>query len=226
MGSARTVSDMARHPTGTRATIDGARSRRTTCAPHQGAFRRQAMHHHTRQHPIATTENHMTRRSTTPALEDHAMPIQAKLAAAWASFMFLAVYVDIFNFFKPGVVEDILAGVVWRLQITQTFLVVGLALMAVPILMVMASMILPARVNRMANLVVASLYVPITAMNILDESWTIFYGMGIALGLGVIAVIIRVAWAWPRGLPAHDESSTAASGSQPVVRPRTSSAPT
>jgi hypothetical protein len=91
---------------------------------------------------------------------------------------------------------------------------------------VLASVILPARVNRMTNLVVASLYVPITAMRILDESWTIFYGLGIALELGLIALILRLAWAWPRGLPAHDESSTAASGRGPVARPSTSSAPT
>ena len=169
----------------------------------------------------------MISRSTTSALEDHAMPVQAKLAAAWVSFMFLHVFVAIIAFFEPGFVGDILAGVVvWPLQITQTFLVVGLALMTVPTLMVLASVILPARVNRMANLVVGSLYVPVTAMRILDESWTIFHGLGVALELGLIAVILRIAWAWPRGLPARDERSTAASGSRPVVRPSTGSAPT
>lgn len=169
----------------------------------------------------------MTPRSTTIVLEDRAMPVQAKLAAAWVSFVFLHVFVGILDFFQPGFVEDILAGVVvFPLQITQTFLVVGLALMAVPILMVLASVILPARVNRRANLVVASLYVPVTAMRILDPSWTAYYGLGIALELGLIAVILRIAWAWPRGLSAHDESSTAATGSGPVVRPRTGSATT
>ena len=168
----------------------------------------------------------MTNRSTTIVLEDHAMPVQAKLAAAWASFMFLHVFVAIMDFFKPGFVEDILDGVVvWPLQITQSFLVVGLALMAVPILMVLASVILPARVNRIANLVVASLYVPITAMRVLDQTWTVFYGLGIALELGLIAVILRFAWTWPRGLPTHDENGTTASGSERLVRPRTSSAP-
>jgi hypothetical protein len=176
---------------------------------------------------VATKENHMTRRSITIALEDHAMPVQAKLAAAWASFMFLHVFVAIIAFFEPGFVEDIVAGVVvWPLQINQGFLVFGLVLMAVPILMVLASVILPARVNRMANLVVASLFVPVTAMRILDQTWTVFHGLGIALELGLIAVILRIAWGWPRGLPAHDESSTAASGGGLVVRPRTSPAPT
>lgn len=48
------------------------------------------------------------------ALEDRQVPVQAKLAAAWTSFMFLYVYVDILAFYKPGVVDDILVGVVWE----------------------------------------------------------------------------------------------------------------
>ena len=53
-------------------------------------------------------------------LENLRMPVQAKLAAAWTSFMFLYIYVDILALYKPGVVEDILAGVVWEFDITQS----------------------------------------------------------------------------------------------------------
>ena len=38
-------------------------------------------------------------------LDNPPIPVQAKLAAAWTSFMFLYVYVDVLNFYKPGVVE-------------------------------------------------------------------------------------------------------------------------
>src|SRR4029453_10749908 len=70
------------------------------------------------------------------ALEDRRMPVQAKLAAAWTSLMFLYIYVDYFHLHKPGVIDDILAGVVFEFDISQVFVVVGLSLMAVPILMV------------------------------------------------------------------------------------------
>ena len=46
------------------------------------------------------------RRDNTAALEDLRMPVQAKLAAAWTSFMFLYVYVDILGFFVPGKIEE------------------------------------------------------------------------------------------------------------------------
>ena len=47
---------------------------------------------------------------TRSTLEDLRMPVQAKLAAAWTSFMFLYVYVDIIGFYVPGKIEDILVG--------------------------------------------------------------------------------------------------------------------
>ena len=37
----------------------------------------------------------------TTTLEDQPIPVKAKLAAAWTSFMFLYVYVDILGFFVP-----------------------------------------------------------------------------------------------------------------------------
>lgn len=132
------------------------------------------------------------------ASKDPQIPVQAKLAAAWTSFMFLYIYVDYFALYKPGVVDDILAGVVWEFDISQTLLTAFLTLMAIPILMVMLSMTLPARVNRATNLVVASLYIPVSMFNAVGESWTSFYGLSIGLEVLLLAFILRSAWTWPR----------------------------
>ncbi len=132
------------------------------------------------------------------ASKDPQIPVQAKLAAAWTSFMFLYIYVDYFALYKPGVVDDILAGVVWEFDISQTLLTAFLTLMAIPILMVMLSMTLPARVNRATNLVVASLYIPVSMFNAVGESWTYFYGLSIGLEVLLLAFILRSAWTWPR----------------------------
>jgi hypothetical protein len=135
---------------------------------------------------------------TTTELHDPPVPVRAKLAAAWTSFMFLYIYVDYFALYKPGVIDDILAGVVWEFDISQTLLTAFLTSVAIPILMVMLSMTLPARANRTINLVVASLYVPFSMFNAVGESWTYFYGLGVALEVIVLAVILRFAWTWPR----------------------------
>ena len=36
------------------------------------------------------------------ALTGPPIPVQAKFAAAWTSFMFLYIYVDFFNLYKPA----------------------------------------------------------------------------------------------------------------------------
>ncbi|SER91833.1 hypothetical protein SAMN04488000_113115 [Lentzea albida] len=143
----------------------------------------------------------MRTRQPNAALDDQRIPVRAKLAAAWTSVMFLYAYVDIIAFFKPGVVDDILVGVVWEFDVSQTLLTVFVALMAIPILMVVLSMTLPARANRVTNLVVASVQIPYATFNVVGESWTYFYGLGVALEVIVLALILRYAWTWPRTAP-------------------------
>jgi len=139
----------------------------------------------------------MRTRQPLALLDEAPIPVRAKLAAAWTSFMFLYAYVDILNFFTPGVVEDILDHRVFEFDLSQTFSTAALTLMAVPILMIVLSTTLPDRVARLANLAVAALYVPVTAFNIVGESWLFFYGLGIVLELALLALIMRSAWTWP-----------------------------
>ena len=150
-----------------------------------------------------------TRQPTTTTLENLRIPVQAKLAAAWTSFMFLCVYVDIIAFFKPGTIDEILVGKIWEFDISQTLLTTFLALMAIPIFMVVLSMTLPARANRITNLIVASVQVPYTAFNMAGESWTYFYGLGFALEVIVLALILRSAWTWPPHRTAGDHGRPA-----------------
>ena len=93
-------------------------------------------------------------------LDDPLIPVRVKLAAAWTSFMFLYLYVDVISFYKPGVVDGILNGRVWEFDVSSTLLTTFLVAVSIPALMVVLSMTLPARVNRVTNLVVASLLIP------------------------------------------------------------------
>jgi hypothetical protein len=55
-------------------------------------------------------------------------------------------------------------------------------------------------VNRATNLVVASLYIPVSVFNAVGESssWSYFYGLSIGLEVLLLAFILRSAWTWPR----------------------------
>jgi hypothetical protein len=155
--------------------------------------------------------------NTATALESLHVPVQVKLAAAWTSFMFLYIYVDYFHLYKPGFVDDILAGIVYEFDISPTFLVIALTLVAVPILMILLSTTLPARVNRTINLVVATLYIPVSIFNAAGASWewTYFYGLSIGLEVLLLAFILRSAWTWPR---TASPATTAATADRESVR--------
>jgi hypothetical protein len=150
------------------------------------------------ERPLSTTTK------TTTALHDPPAPVRAKLAAAWASLMFFYIYVDYLHLYKPGVIEEILAGIVFEFDISQTFVVIALIIVGTPALMIMLSMTLPARANRTLNLVVASLCIPIAVFNVagefnvVGESWIYFYSLGVGLEVLILAFILRSAWTWPR----------------------------
>jgi hypothetical protein len=170
---------------------------------------------------MRTPQSHTARENPRPhsALEDRRMPVQAKLAAAWTSIMFLYIYVDYFQLYKPGFIDDILAGVVHVYDISQTFVVIGLTTVAIPSLMILLSATLPARVNRATNLVVATLCIPLSMYNAVGESWTYFYGFSIGLEVLILAFILRSAWTWPRRTPSPATPAASLDG-EPLRTPQ------
>lgn len=149
-------------------------------------------------------------------LEDTNVPVKLKLAGLWASFMFMYVYVDVIGFYKPGVIEDILAGVVWEFEITQTWSLAALVLVTIPGLMVFLSLALPARANRWTNMVVAALYVPVSIFNVIGgEAWVFYYWFAVIVEVVLLSLAIRYAWTWPATEP-HVGTVPITSAAQPV----------
>src|SRR4051794_1765010 len=132
--------------------------------------------------------------------------------------MFLYIYVDYFALYKPGLIDNLRAGVVFELDISPTLLTMMLASVAIPALMVMLSMTLPARVNRATNLVVASLYIPYSVVNAAGD-WAFFYGLSIGLEVLLLAFILRSAWTWPRRT-ASPATLAASLDSEPLRTPQ------
>lgn len=137
---------------------------------------------------------------TNSALKELLIPVQAKLAAAWTSLMFLVIYIDYFHLYQPGAIDEIRGGVIFEFAISGTLMSIFFVIIAIPALMVMLSMTLPPRVNRVTNLVVASLYIPIMAFNAAGASWdyAFYYALTIGVEVLILAFILRSAWIWPR----------------------------
>jgi len=130
-------------------------------------------------------------------LEDIKVSLKLKLAALWASFMFLYIYVDYFHLYMPGALEDMLAGKVFVFDITQGFLLAALVSVTIPALMIFLSVALPAKLNRFTNIIVAMVYIPYTLFNLAGEAW-MHMVFGAVVEVVLLCLIIRYAWKWPR----------------------------
>ncbi|EYR62110.1 hypothetical protein N866_11865 [Actinotalea ferrariae CF5-4] len=143
-----------------------------------------------------------TRTPTATLLDSPPVPVQAKLAAAWTSLMFLVIYIDYFHLYQPGEIDEIRGGVIFEFDISATLMTTFFVVIAIPALMVVLSMTLPARTNRATNIVVASLYVPVMVFNAAGASsdWAFYYAVTIGVEVLILAFVLRSAWTWPRGV--------------------------
>ena len=129
-------------------------------------------------------------------LEYVTIGLKLKLAALWASFMFLYIYVDYFHLYMPGMLDDLLAGKVFTFDISQVFLLIVMVLVAIPAFMIFLSVAMPNKVNRWVNPIVAAIYIPYMLFNLVGEAWAHMY---FAAALEVVHLILIIWFA--RKLP-------------------------
>lgn len=141
---------------------------------------------------------YITRRNNNmkKVFDEQKVNVRVKLAALWASFMFLYIYVDYFSLYMPGKIEDILTGIVFKFDITQAFLIAALVSVTIPALMIFLSVALPAKVNRWANIIIAAVYIPYSLFNLAGEAW-LHMIFGAAVEVVLLLLIIRYARNWP-----------------------------
>lgn len=138
----------------------------------------------------------MTIKTSSAAFEDIRVPVRYKLVALWSSVVFLYMYGDYFELYQPGKLQAMIAGKTGLGPVTQTSLMGMAAMMAVPSLMVILSLVLPATVNRWVNIILGTVYAAIMVLAV-QGSWHFytFYGwIEIALSLS----IAWCAWTWPK----------------------------
>jgi hypothetical protein len=132
-----------------------------------------------------------------PALEDARVPTRYKLSAMWASVMFLYIYADYFELYLPGKLLGMLSGRIDPLgPVTQGVLVGTAAMLALPSLMILLSVVLPSRVCRMLNIVVGIVYTVIQLLVISRSGWAFYIAFGILESV-LTALIVWTAWKWP-----------------------------
>src|SRR5687767_7805676 len=96
--------------------------------------------------------------TATAKLEVAPVNVRIKIAALWASMLFVFAYVDLFSLYRPDYRAGIEAGRISGFTIDQTFLLMTTAYILIPSLMVFGVLVLRPRLNRLVNIALAGLY--------------------------------------------------------------------
>ena len=141
----------------------------------------------------------MSTNETGSMLEDRKVNVKVKLALLWVALMFLYLYNDHFSLLQPGHVAELVEGHLEGVQFTQRLLFGAAVLMAFPSFMVLLSLTLKARVNRVVNIVVGLLHILVLlGTQFVGEGGTWFYWRFYELlEILFLALIIWTAWKWP-----------------------------
>lgn len=128
---------------------------------------------------------------------NQAVSIQLKLAALWAAFTAFYIYVDYLTLYIPGKIGGILEGKIHTFAISPVFLVIALLSIGIPALMICLSVILRAKINRWANIVVAGFNIPYALFNLTGEAWAHMV-IAAVVEVALLGLIIWYAWKWPK----------------------------
>ena len=134
--------------------------------------------------------------SSSTDYEDHPTSPRVKLSALWASTLFVFLYVDLVSMYRADVRADIEAGKVFAFTIGQGVLLGMIGYILIPSLMVFLSLVLPVRIARTGNIVLAALYA-ITIIGGAIGEWN-YYILGSVVEVALLAAVGYYAWAWPK----------------------------
>ncbi len=144
--------------------------------------------------------------------------VRIRLAGLWTSMLFVFAYVDLFSLYREDVRADLEAGTLGGFTVGDTFLLATTAYVLVPALMVFLSLVLAARVVRIATIVLAIAYALTCVGGAIGERP--YYLLGTVVEVLLLTGVVSTAWRWPRRA-----SAPASRGVGGTVTARTPPAP-
>lgn len=131
-------------------------------------------------------------------MKDFPINIKIKLAALWASATFCYLYGDYFELYTPDKVNSLITGD--NNLHSPTILLIASMILAIPSVMVAASIFLKPKINRILNILFGTLftlmmvYIGIISTN----EWYLFYVFLAFLESVITALIVWYAYKWPK----------------------------
>jgi uncharacterized membrane protein len=130
-------------------------------------------------------------------MEEVKINVKIKLSALWVAVTLCYLYGDVFGFFEPGIIEEIIAGASRGIQITQVTLLAMAIAMAIPSVMVFLSLTLKYKANRWANIILGIFYTCFMLFTMLTATYAFYIFLGI-VEVVLTVLIVWYAWKWPK----------------------------
>lgn len=131
-------------------------------------------------------------------LENQKINTKVKLASLWASATFCYLYGDYFELYTPDKVNSLISGD--NIMDSPSTLLIASIILAVPSIMVAASILLKPKLNRILNILFGTLFtIMMVFIGIISTNeWYLFYVFLAFLESIITALIVWYAWKWPK----------------------------
>lgn len=129
-------------------------------------------------------------------VEDAKVGVRLKISSLWIVLLFLYAYGDIFGFFKPGQIDEIVSGEISGIDITEGFLFAVSVYVAIASVMIFLTLVLRPAAARRSNVVLAILYIATIVAAAIGES--AYYWFLSVVEIAASLLIVWYAWTWPR----------------------------
>jgi Family of unknown function (DUF6326) len=128
-------------------------------------------------------------------LDDVPVGVRTKISALWIAMLFLFAYGDIFGFFVPGRLEEIIRGEVSGIEITDVFLFAVSIYVVIASLMIFLTLLLKPAVSRWLNVVLPILFIASIVGSAFGEG--AYYWFLSIVESALLVLVIGYAWRWP-----------------------------
>lgn len=131
-------------------------------------------------------------------LENPKVNIKIKLAALWTAVTFCYLYGDYFDLYTPGKVEGLISGE--NVLGSPMSLFIASLVMAVPPLMIVVSVFLKPKINRLLNIIAGIIFTLMMVLIAISSltPWFTFYVFLAILEAILTSIIVWKAWTWPK----------------------------
>lgn len=136
-------------------------------------------------------------------LQEYTINVKLQLSIFWITLLIFYIYGDLFYTWEPDHLKGLLQGETDNGKTTPMSLVAASIFITIPSLMILLSIILKAKINRLLNIIVGGLYSMAVILVLALFSYPpimYFFVFLSGIEIAITLLIVYVAWKWPTQL--------------------------